>query len=891
MKKLLLFSWLLAQGAGAMAQFNFEGSLSPVKLSDIEANYRKNQQPYAHAEKVNRKGDKHLGVKESTESDYQFDRWKWYCQQRLDNNGYIVSPVKTFNNWRKYEQNQKTERTTGASSGANWVFQGDDSSGANGSGVGRINMVAFHPTDMNTYWVATPGGGAWKTTNNGATWKCMTDKLPMLSASVVRFNPKNPNTVYLCTGDKDGNDFYSVGLLKSYDGGATWDTTGLVWNDYQNQLANDLLVNPLDSNSLIFGASSGIFRSFDGGATWTQVAGTATHPGDFKELLYHPADTNIVYATSHVNYDASGYAQIYRSANGGMTWKAVTTFTDAYRIAIAVTPANPAIVEAVVASSASADQNGLEGIWKSTDTGKTFTEIFSPGNCDSSNDSNLLSEGYYGYGTGCGGQGFYDLAIAIDPLHPNNVYLGGVYPWVSADGGKTWNPMDQWDSVLSPGYDGGIHVDKHFLGFDPLVSGRLFETNDGGVYWSDNPTASTSKWNDVTNGIGNTEFYRVAVSNLATYEAAGAQDVGTKLIQNFSYQDLFGGDGMECQLDYADSNTAYASSEYGYIGRLDAIGSTIISNNVPGSPTGGWITPYIIEPTCHTCLLVGYQDVYRSTDKGDSWTDISGTLTSYDLIRVETTLADSNYIYATDGSNNIFYTNDMGKSAWSTITAPYGSQYISDLVVDPATASHLWVVFGGYAEYGSPQVVEYSPGTGWASYNANLPDVPVTCIHIDAEDRTLYVGTDVGVYYRDTTMTDWQPFNTGLPAVAVYDLQIDYATNQIWAATFGRSLWTSPRHLLKGEGIAATPSILNSMNVSPNPNHGSFTVTLGSVVNDNEATLNLTDNTGKTVWQGNSAISAGTKLHVNTSGLVRGIYFIEVSTQSGIIGRQKVVIY
>jgi photosystem II stability/assembly factor-like uncharacterized protein len=877
-----------------MAQSIVEGGKAPVKFSEVVARHNAMlaaQEPAKNEHKNKKNKAKKEGANdEEADKNYHFDRWKWYWQQHLDPNGYLVSPLKTWNEWEKYNHIRAGAKTTGASS-ALWSFVGPDSSGdysngSPGSGVGRINCVAFHPTDPNTYWIGSPGGGGWKTTNNGLTWTCMTDQLPLLSISEILYNPLNPNTMYICTGDRDGDDYYSIGVLKSYDGGNTWNTTGLTWDISTVNLANSMVINPSDTNTLILGTSLGIYSSHDGGNTWVLSPSSATG-FDYKQVLYHPTDTNIVYATSHYNDSTSASAQIFRSADGGYTWTQVTTFTDAYRISLAVSPAAINIVVASVAEATGSNQYGLNGVWHSTDTGHTFTEIFT-GGCTGHN--NLLS--FNADGTGCGGQGFYDLPIAMSPTNANDVYLGGVNAWRSTNGGTSWTIMNQWSEDL-----GGvvtIHADKHFMGFQPTVPGRFFETNDGGVYWSDNPT-STTTWNDVTNGLGITEFYRVAVSGAANYIIGGAQDVGTKLIEGPS-QDLLGGDGFECWIDPVDSNIAYASLYYGQIYFLDSVGGSEISTNIPGMPQGGWVTPYIIPPSCTNCLLAGYQDVYSTTDYGTTWSDISGPLTGGDLLRVAASYTDHNTVYASeDGSANIYYTSTFGTSGWTTLPPPPGTgDMVSDIKVDLHTPTKLWVTFSGY---GGPEVMSYSPSAGWVSYNTGLPDVPVDCIQIDTSNGVKYAGTDIGVFYRTDTMASWQPFQTGMPVVRVNDLQINYATGQIWAATYGRSLWQSPKQVYTpadtttSSTAVTTPASVEAFNVAPNPSHGSFTITLNSkTVTAKNVNVHITNSAGSTVWDELVPVNGNTS-QVNTRHLAAGEYIIEVNNGEHNIGRKKVVIY
>ena len=872
------------------AQHNIAGG-GPVKLSDVIAAYQKAHPDY---------GKKTNGVlktllpglpRESREKDAQFDHWLWYWKQHVDANGYLVSAAKTWEELQKEQARSKTrsaERTTSGVSAA-WTFVGPDSSEAGGEGVGRINLVSFHPTDVNTYWIGSAGGGAWKTTNNGMSWTCMTDQLPDLGVGGIIFNPLNPNTVYLLTGDRDAGDYSSIGVLKSYDGGTTWNPTGMTWPASQYNLATSMIINPADTNSLILATSVGIFRSYDGGATFNLV-----NAGTYKQVVYKPNDTNTVYAASYISYSSTvSNAEVWKSTDAGTTWTQQTNWTTTDRVTIAVTPAAPNMVMVVGSKydPTGTNSDGLDGIYKSSDAGNTFTEIYT-GDCT----NNLLT--WDVTGNGCGGQGWYTLPLAISFTDSNKIFTGGVNTWGSSDGGLTWTLVNE-ESPDAPGV-AVIHADKHWMAFNPLLPTRFFETNDGGIYSSDDPTA-TGVWNNLTNRMGIEEIYRTSVTNIENFAIVGAQDVGTKIVKPAGLFEIAdGGDGMACLLDYVDNTVGYASSEYGYIDILNPslpmpivsandISANILSGTVEGN--GGWVTPFILEPTCHSCILAGYAGIYKSSDMGNTWHGISGNLTSGDLSRVVTTTADSNTIFATDdaSSENIYYTHDGG-STWTTMVPTFaGGQYITDIKVDPRDKNHIWITYGGY---GGTQVAEWKSTSGWAQINAGLPDVPVECFAIDYLSRDIYVGTEIGVYYRDSTMTSWAPYNTGMPSVMVSDIEINYATNELWAATYGRSLWKSPKHTtttLPTSVMSIVPFVADGVTISPNPNHGSFTVTVKNIA-DKQVTMRLTDNNGKLVWQGNGILK-GSKLDVNIPGLVAGTYIFEIASEKTIEGKQKVVIY
>ena len=892
MKKTLLLFCCIILSMGLAAQINIPHGNAPVKLSDVIANYKKLHPDYG--QKANPIVKSLLPgysgpEQEDREKDYQFERWLWYARQHTDGNGYLVSPAKTWAEWQKAKTNEKShsaERTTSTVLPA-WVFQGPDSSEADGWGVGRINVVAFHPTDPNTFWIGSPGGGVWKTTNGGTSWTCLTDQLPLLSISDIIVNPLNPNTIYLCTGDREAGDYEGIGVLKSYDGGTTWNTTGMTWTPSMYNIANSMVINPLDTNSLILGTTAGLYQSFDGGATFTMV-----NPNNFMQVIYRPGDTTTVYGTTPMNYATTPYtcAQIWLSNDGGTTWNMQTSLTTSNRLTLAVTPAAPDLVLAVSSMydvTGGGNTDGLDGIYQSTDAGNTYTEIYF-GDCS----NNLLT--WDATGNGCGGQGWYTLPLAISPTDPNIVFTGGVNAWGSSDGGMTWNIVSQWSGQL-PGVE-TIHADKHWMAYNPAAPTVFYETNDGGIYSSSDPT-STGIWNNLTNRMGIEEIYRTSVSDIANFAISGAQDVGSKVTRPFGlFEEANGGDGMACLLDFGDSTVGYASSEMGYFVRLDPTANPPVGTGVDisatiGEGSGGWVTPICAQPGCSSCILIGYSSVFQSTDVGNTWNNLSPALTTGTLYRIATTDADANTIFATENAStqNIYYTHDGG-GTWTTMIAPYsGTQFISDLKVDPRDANHIWITYGGY---GSPQVAEWKAGAGWAQINAGLPDVPLYCFAIDYQSRDIYVGTELGTYYRDSLMTTWMPYRTGMPSVSVTDLEIKYSTNEIWAATYGRSLWKSPKHTTTTGPLSTmsiAPFVPDGIIISPNPNHGNFTVSVKNIANK-QVTMHITDANGKTVWQGNGTL-IDSKLNINIQGLVAGNYIFEISTGNTIEGKQKLVIY
>lgn len=858
MKRILLLiaGFAISTGVTTAQPWLKNTDVSKKKFSDIVADYRAEQLANASEEEEEyENGEKKEG------KGYHFDRWVWYWERHLDENGYMVSPLKNMEEWRKWRlrTSRSQNKTTDAS---NWTFQGPDKGSGGNSVLGRINIIAFHPTDTNTFWIGSAGGGAWKTTDNGLSWAVVNDYFPVLGVSDIDFNPLNPNTIYLCTGDRDAGDTYSIGVLKSTDGGITWDTTALRWQRTDFALANSMVINPADTNSLTLATTKGIYKSFDAGTTWNMV-----QTGSYKQILYAEADTNVLFAAG----SPGGVYQVMRSADGGSSWQAVTSFSTNSRLMIAVTKADPKIVKLVVANVS----YGLLGIYNSTDTGKTFTQIFNDGNnCE----TNILASSPKG--DKCGGQGWYDISIAISPLDADEVVVGGVNTWYSHDGGVTWDLSNQWTSSV-PGVT-IVHADKHYHKYHPLRPAHLYECNDGGIFFT--ADAAGNIWNDISNGLGITQFYRNAVAGNASFVIGGSQDNGTKKLDNGVSTFLTGGDGMDCQIDYSDSKIFYTSQQYGEIRRTINGGGnfTDISNKIPGGqPKGDWITPFIIDPKDPSIIFAGFDILYRSMDRGESWEALTSKYPN--LIKRVARANDNNHIYFI-ANNRVNVSEDYGKN-WNSIPNPY-SGTISDITVDPENPKHIWITLNGY----TPQkVADYTPDDGWKDQTSQLPNIPANCIAIDPLDARIYIGTDLGVFVKHPTETNWQSYISGLPNAEIIDLGINNTSGEIWAATYGRGMWKSPLESFP-LNITSIPYATDAITIAPNPNSGHFTIlTSDKTGKQGQLTLNITGMNGTTVLKREVSLNSAGAITVDAT-LAKGIYIVNLQKGNVIIARSKMLI-
>ena len=691
----------------------------------------------------------------------QFKRWENFIAPRVYPDG-VIKPEMLYQQYNNLKQTNNQFKMLPPNV---WTQVGPDNvpleSSGRKRGIGRVNTVAFHPTDPDIIYVGAPAGGFWKSLDNGQTWNTTTDFATNLGVSDIAINPNNADEVYIITGDRDGGDTYSYGLMKSLDGGSTFITTGLSFNILNGYRGNRVLIDPSNSNTIIVSTSNGIYRSTDAGATFSQ-----TFSGiNITDIEFHTTNYNIIYGASN------GNTSIYKSTDNGLNWNQSANglpLSGLSRACVAVTEDNPQVVYALFGAS----DNGFYGVYKSNDEGNSWSE--------QSTSPNLL--GWSTTGSDNGGQAWYDLAFAVSPNDENTIFVGGVNTWKSTDGGISWDINTHWTGSGGAEYK---HADVHMLKYHPL-NDFLYSGNDGGLYF----TTDEVNWTDISDGLHISQFYSLGVSQTVQDQViTGSQDNGTFLKTNLNWDAVIGGDGMECIIDYTNSNIMYGSIYYGDIRKSTNGGnsfSTISSGN------GAWETPYELDKNDPNTIYIGYDELVKSTDGGNSWSTITNNQTNgnrIDEIGLSTT--NSNRIYFSDGSD-MFRTNDGGNS-WTKIdNNGLPNKTITYILVSPNNENIVWVTLSGYTS-GEKVFKTYNGGDNWVNISGNLPNIPVNCIEIDKSSsvETVYIGTDLGVFTTDSTLNDWNLFNNNsLPNVIVNELEIQYQSNKLFAATYGRGLWS-----------------------------------------------------------------------------------------------------
>ncbi|MCX6266592.1 MAG: PKD domain-containing protein [Bacteroidetes bacterium] len=695
-----------------------------------------------------------------------FKRWEYMMQSRINSDGSKPAPDETFNAFTAYQQGTR-------SASGSWVSLGPAEIPAPGpagyEGLGRVNVIGFHPTNANKIYVGAPSGGLWQSVDGGATWVTNTDDMPTLGVSAIVVDYSNPEKILIGTGDRDAGDAPGLGVFRSMDGGSTWalSTTGM-----GSKTVGKIIQHPASSPIFLAATSGGIYRSTNGGTSWVQ-----TQSGDFKDIHFKPDNPNIVYATAGSDF--------YRSSNNGVTFVKISAgLTSGQRGVIAVSEANPAYVYFMQSDGSS----GFKGLYRSVDSGITFTTR--------SETPNILD--WSCEGTDTGGQGWYDLALVADPSNAETIYAGGVDVWRSADGGLTWNINSHW-------YGGcgvpSVHADCHFLGFSP-VDRKLYAGNDGGC-WVTNDGGIN--WTDRTEGITIGQIYKLGQSmTIKNKVINGFQDNGSYAITPSGWIAVGGGDGMECAVDYENPKYTYHTIYYGDIFRKFNNQSEvqIAGNGVNGiTESGGWVTPFCLNQANHKGMFAGYKNIWRSSNVTSgtvSWAKISDNLAgsnSSDMAVIEQSSANPTVFYAARSDRKLFRSDNclINSPSWYDLSEylPY-SGTPTDILSHPTDENIVYITMG------TGVYKSVNKGFSWTNITGNLPSIQKnTIVFYRNAPEGLYVGTDAGVYYKDQTTTGWIPFNLGLPANGrVTELEIYYdndsvSEDAIRASTFGRGLWGS----------------------------------------------------------------------------------------------------
>jgi len=753
-----------------------------------------------------------------------FQRWWWQYEQRA----YPLGGIPEHARLRALQQIEQAKAglpsTSQPVAGGGWTNIGPapingGQIGARGNTrpmSGRVADVAVHPSDPNHWLIGAAQGGIWRTLDGGTTWTPLTDAQASLAIGAIAFAPSDPNIIYAGTGEAvfSGDAYAGAGLLKSTDGGTIW--LLLATTTFAKATFSDIKVHPTNPNIVLAATSrgiagrvavfppsapsTGILKSSDGGATWSlKLNGQAT------DLEVDPTNFNNQYAGIGEIFGSSANG-VYRSTDGGEHWTLVpgpwsTMPGGVGRVELAIAPSNPNVLYVSIqdAINGVGDDGGLLGLFRTDNawaTTPTWTRI--PTNAI---DDGTGVHGYCGWNLAFAfdaDQCWYNHEIIVDPTNADTLYAGGIELWkcTSCGASPTWSEVSK--TVSSP--VNGIHVDQHSMAW---AGTRLVVGNDGGV-WSTTDGGST--WADHNTMLSITQFYDGSIHPTdPNFALGGSQDNGTgKWTGTNAWQWIFGGDGAASAISSSNPNTHWAVSFQGLgILRTTNGGSTFTVADSGIDKTG---VPFIARfekcPANDDVFIAGTDNIWRSNNffsgSNPNWSDnLSGNFSSgiSALAFAPLDATCNTYAFGTyDGSLRLTFN---GGSTWVDIDPGNAvpNRAVTDLAFDPADSNILYVTLSGFDE-GTPgapghlfKTTNALSGSPTWSNGSPAVNIPHNTIVLDPFDASIvYVGTDLGVWKSTNGGTTWTHMGpeTGMPNVAVFDLQINHTTSRLVAFTHGR---------------------------------------------------------------------------------------------------------
>lgn len=679
---------------------------------------------------------------------------------------------------------------------------------------GRIIDLAVNPNDFNEFYVAVASGGVFKTTNKGTSFQPIFDNYGSYSIGCVTIDPNNTNVVWVGSGENNSQRSvsYGDGVYKSEDGGKSFKNMGLKNSEHIGKI----IVHPDNSNVVYVaaqgplwkdGGDRGLYKTTNGGKDWEKILDISPKTG-VTDIVIDPRNPDVMYAASYQRrrhvwtlINGGPESALYKSEDGGKNWDKLTNGLPGGlvgRIGLAISPVNPDYVFAIV--EASEDRGGF---FRSTDRGSSW---------EKRNSSISSSAQYY-------------QEIVPDPTNKDILYSLSTYTTRTDDGGKTWNRVGLKER----------HVDDHALWINPNNTNHLLLGGDGGLYESYDGSAT---WRFFEN-LSVTQFYRVTVDNdFPFYNIYGGtqdnntiggptrtQNDGGLMNQDFYF--TVGGDGFKTVVDPKDPNIVYSQPQYGFLVRYDKK-SGEITGIQPQEEEGeelrwNWNSPVIISPHDNKTLYFAANKLYKSTNRGNSWTKVSedlsrqidrnqlkimdkvwepeavaknastslyGNIVSLDESTLKKGLL---YVGTDDGLIQISENDGANWSKVSTFGAVPETTYVSDIEADLYDENIVYATFDNRKRGDfKPYIMKSNDkGKTWVSIVNGLPEnLPVHSIKQDhVKSDLLFIGTEFGVYYTYNGGKNWVKLSAGLPTICIKEIEIQRRENDLALASFGRGFY------------------------------------------------------------------------------------------------------
>ena len=677
---------------------------------------------------------------------------------------------------------------------------------------GRIDDIAVVENNPSIFYVGAATGGVWKTTNAGTTFDPIFDDAGTCSVGDIAIAPSDPNILWLGSGEPNNrqSSSWGDGVYRSLDGGLTWRNMGL----RDTKHIGRVVIDPRDPNIVYVAAlghlwgpnrERGLYKTTDAGKTWTQSLFVNEDTG-VTDVAMDPQSPMTMYAAAYQRrrtpYGMNGggpHSGIYKTIDGGATWTRLTKDLPegvTGRIGLDIYRGNPNIVYALI-------ENAKGGIFRSEDRGATWKKM---------SDSNSRP--------------MYYSQVRIDPNNDQRVWMLAAPMFTSEDGGKTFST-----NVVTR-----IHGDYHAMWIDPANSNHMLAGSDGGIHISWDRGRS---W-DFVNTIPLGQFYEISLGNQKPYMVyGGLQDNGSwagpsgtfnqEGITNDDWFRIGGGDGFYSVVDPTDPDTVYVESQGGNVARLE-LKTTERRNIKPEAPSGekpyrfDWNSPIVISPHNNRTIYFGGDRVFRSTDRGDTWTTRSEDLSNNqdrDKLPIMGAIPDKNMLSRHDGQEtfgqvvtlaespikegllyagtddgNLQISRDSGKT-WKNITSKVPgvprNTYVSRVVPSKFAEGTVYAMFDGHRsdDYNTYLFVSTDFGESWKSIKSDLP-AGVTCRVVREHPRNprlLFLGTEFGAFVSFDRGGRWARLRGNFPMVRVDDIQIHPRDNDLVIGTHGRSVW------------------------------------------------------------------------------------------------------
>jgi hypothetical protein len=656
-----------------------------------------------------------------------------------------------------------------------WVSKGPSPSTFGGwsfgNVAGRISSIAAD-WDGNVLYLGTASGGLWQSTNDGLSWTQLFDAAGTMTIGTVAVDPNDPNVIWAGTGENSAGceSYFGVGLLRSANGGYNWEPRNGSGGNTLEDLAffANVVIDPRDSDHLITGGrtrgcvngnsyTGGLYTSDDGGLNWTKRLSVEVY-----EIAQDPSVLDVFWAST-----GNG---IYKSTDNGLSWIQQTASglpgNGVGRCELAIAPSDSNIVYALFATG--------PAFWRTTDGGASWTQMSSGSNA-------------------CDGQCWYNMVLRVHRTDPSIVFRGTVHIFKSTNGGSSWADMSNgWGSSQT------VHQDMHAFLMHPTDVNTIYVGGDGGIWKSTNGGVSYANLNG---NLNITQFYAVGVdAGDPERICGGAQDNSSLARSDSDVWDLqqVTGDGFVCQIDPQNPSyayiTSYPSGGYPHVSR-SSNGLFGSFSGITGSGSGinyndriNWVTPYILDPVTPTTLYLGTHRVYRSDNRGSNWYQVSPddvTAGSGSLLTLEVNRNYSSYVYSGSASGRVWRSTNGGTD-WTDITAGLPSRSINDIAADPADPDRAFAVVGGF---NTDHLWQWTAANGWTAAGAGLPNVPANSVLVLSALDVL-VGNDTGVFRSADGGQTVQPYMAGLPeGLVVTDLKFNQDQNILTAGTYGRGAW------------------------------------------------------------------------------------------------------